>query len=279
MPIDEVKVLTRREYELFRDLVYRQSGINLGEQKMQLVRARLGKRMRSEGFGSYREYYEFVKNDRSGRELTLLIDTISTNTTRLFRENQHFDFLARTVEHWATGAHRRPAPIRIWSAGCSSGEEPYSIAMTMDDVQRRCPKLRFKILATDISSRMLERARTGVFPPDRLVNVPPEFKRRYFFRAKENGESRVQIRPELRRLVKFARFNLMDERFPFRNGLDVIFCRNVMIYFDRPTQEALVAKFARVLNAEGYLVIGHSESLHNISHSLTYVMPTVYKKL
>lgn len=278
MPINEVKDLTRREYELFRDLVYRQSGINLGEQKMQLVRARLGRRMRSEGFGSYREYYEFVKNDRSGQELTLLIDAISTNTTHLFREHQHLDFLAKTVEHWATEAHGRPAPIRIWSAGCSSGEEPYSIAMTMDDVQRRCTQLRFRILATDISSRMLERARMGIFPPDRLANVPPKFKRRYFFRAKEKGETLMQIRPGLRRLIKFARFNLMDEHFPFRNGLDVIFCRNVMIYFDRPTQETLVAKFARVLNPEGYLVIGHSESLQNISHSLTYVMPTVYKK-
>ena len=245
---------------------------------MQLVRARLGKRMRSGGFKSYREYYEFVKNDRSGDELTRLIDAISTNTTHLFRENQHFDFLAKTVEHWAADAHRRPVPIRIWSAGCSSGEEPYSIAMTMDDVQRRHTKLQFKILATDISSRMLERARTGVFPPDRLANVPPEFKRRYFLRAKENGENLMQIRPELRKLIRFARFNLMNERFPFRNGLDVIFCRNVMIYFDRPTQETLVAKFARVLNPGGYLLTGHSESLNNISHSLSYVMPTVYKQ-
>ena len=275
---DSVQELTRREYELFRALIYEQCGINLGQQKMQLVRARLGKRLRAGGFRSYREYYEFVRNDPTRSELVHLIDAISTNTTHLFREGRHFEFLARTVRRWMEAEPPRPLPIRIWSAGCSSGEEAYSIAMTMDDLLRCCPRLQFKILATDISTRMLERARRGVYPPDRLANVPAEFRRRYFLRIVEDGEPLAQVRPELRRAVRFARLNLVNEPFPFRNGFDVIFCRNVMIYFDRPTQQALVSKFTAALNPGGYLLIGHSESLNNTQHALRYVMPTVYAK-
>ena len=277
--MDTVRELTRREYELFCKLVYVQSGINLGDQKMQLVRARLGKRLRAGGFKSYRDYYEFVKADRTRRELAELIDAISTNTTQLFRENRHFEFLAGIVNRWASeGGPERRIFLRIWSAGCSSGEEPYSLAMTMDNAARHHPALQYKILATDISTHVLERARTGIFPAERLASVPPEFKRRYFRRVKQGGETVMQIRSELGRQIKFARFNLMDERFPFRNGFDVIFCRNVMIYFDRPTQEALVAKFCDVMNRRGYLLIGHSESLNNITHPFVYVMPTIYKK-
>lgn len=280
MLVDTVKELTRREYELFRELVYAQSGINLGDQKMQLVRARLGKRLRAGDFKSYREYYEFVKADRTGRELAELIDAISTNTTHLFRENQHFEFLGQAVERWvkASGSKRRII-LRIWSAGCSSGEEPYSLAMTMDNAARQHPTLQYKILATDISARMLERARTGIFPIGRLANVPPEFKRRYLQRVKQGGATVMQVQPELGRQIKFARFNLIGERFPFRNGFDVIFCRNVMIYFDRPTQEALVAKFCGVMKRGGHLLVGHSESLNNIAHPFVYVMPTIYKKI
>jgi chemotaxis protein methyltransferase CheR len=279
MLVDDVRELTPEEYELFRALVYRHSGINLGSQKMQLVRARLGKRLRAGGFTSYRQYYDFVRGDRTGQELTLLIDAISTNTTHLFRESQHFEFLAATIRRWTDPpSGRRRTPIRIWSAGCSSGEEPYSIAMTVDDLLRERPGVLFKILATDISTRMLERARVGIFPADRLANVPPEFKHRYFVRLQQAGETCFQIVPALRESVRFARFNLMEERFPFRNRFDVIFCRNVMIYFDRPTQERLVASLDKVLCPGGYLLIGHSESLSSISHRLTYVRPTVYQK-
>ncbi len=279
MLIDTIKDLTHKEYELFSKLIYEKVGINLGDQKMQLVRARLGKRIRAGQFKSYREYYEFVKADRSGRELAELIDAISTNTTHLFRENQHFEFLAKTVRDWASeGERKRRTFLRIWSAGCSSGEEPYSLVITMDNLARQYSNLQYKILATDISTKMLERAQTGIFAADRMASVPAEFKRRYFLRVKQGGETLMQIQPELRKQIKFARFNLMDERYPFRNGFNVIFCRNVMIYFDRPTQETLVARFTGVLNSGGYLLIGHSESLNNIKHTLTYVMPTIYRK-
>lgn len=279
MPVDTAKELTRTEYELFRKLVYARSGINLGDQKMQLVRARLGKLLRAGNFKSYREYYEHIKADQTGRQFDGLIDAIATNTTHLFREHQHFQFLARTVKRWVNeGRPARRTFLRIWSAGCSSGEEAYSVAMTMDDLARQYPALQYKILATDISTRMLAHAQAGIFPDDRLANVPPEFKQRYFQRVKRSGAWVLQIRPELRRQVRFARLNLVADRFPFRNRLDLILCRNVMIYFDHPTQEALVARLSRALHSGGYLLIGHSETLHNITHALTYVAPTIYRK-
>jgi len=278
MATETVAELTREEYDLFRDLIYRHAGINLGDQKLQLVRARLGARLRAGGFSSYREYYNFVKGDRSGQELTQLIDAISTNTTHLFREAKHFDFLAETARRWATDRRNPRCPIRIWSAGCSSGEEPYTIAMTMDDLARRTKGLQFKLLATDISTRVLAKAQRGLFEADKLAKVPPEFRKRYFVSTARDGRELFQISPDIRRQIRFARLNLMDERFPFRNKIDIIFCRNVMIYFDRPTQERLVAKFAAVLAPGGYLLIGHSESLNNIKHPLAYIMPTVYQK-
>jgi len=271
--------LTPREYELFRALVYEKSGINLGSQKQQLVRARLGKRLRAGSFKSYRAYYEFVKNDASGAELSALIDAISTNTTHLFRERQHFDFLARTLRRqlddraWCQ-ANRS---LRLWSAGCSSGDEPYSIAMIVDDVVGS--HMDWRVLATDISNQVLERARAGRYESHRLGTVPPNFRQRYFHRPAGLERTHVQVMPALRDRVAYAHFNLMAERFPFRHGFNYIFCRNVMIYFDRATQERLVERLAGQLRPGGYLLIGHSESLNSIRHALRYVQPTIYQRV
>jgi chemotaxis protein methyltransferase CheR len=271
--------LTDQEYELFRKLVYEKSGINLGGQKQQLVRARLGKRLRAGRFKSYRQYYEFVKNDPTQAELSALIDAISTNTTHLFREQQHFDFLARTLRALLEDRKWRAAnnPLRIWSAGCSSGDEPYSIAMTLDDLTsgRDCD---WKILATDISTQVLERAKSGLYEGHRLGTVPAPFRQRYFARAPGHERGPVQVRQELRARIRFSYFNLMTPVFPFKHGFHFIFCRNVMIYFDRPTQEQLVARFAGQLRPGGYLLIGHSESLNAIQHPLRYVQPTIYQR-
>ncbi len=270
--------LTPKEYELLRALIYARSGINLGPHKQQLLRARLGKRLRSGRFTSYRAYYEFVRNDPTGRELSALIDAVSTNTTHLFRERQHFDFLAQSLKarledrRWCAANQ----PLRIWSAGCSSGEEPYSIAMTVDDVVGS--KLEWKILATDISTRMLERARAGLYEVHRLGTVPAGFRQRYFIRSPANGPTSVEVIPRLKKHITFSYLNLMAERFPFTHGFHYIFCRNVMIYFDRLTQERVIAKFTAHLRPGGYLIVGHSESLHGLQHSLQYVQPTVYRR-
>ncbi len=277
----EVKDLTGGEYELFRKLIYAESGISLGDQKMQLVRARLGKRLRQGKFRSFKEYYDFVVNDPSGEELCGLLDAISTNTTHLFRESQHFDLLRDIVTRWAADRAKRATnrTLRIWSAGCSSGEEPYSLVMVAHDVLRNHPTLELKILATDLSIRMLSRAKLGVFEPHRVGTVPPALKNRYLLEMQQDGQAVLQVTPELRRLVTFARFNLMSPSFPFRHCFDVIFCRNVMIYFDRPTQQSLVNKFVSHLQEGGYFMIGHSESLSGTEHPLSYVEPTVYRKV
>lgn len=280
MLAETIRDLTNDEYELFRKLVYAQSGINLGSEKMQLVRARLGKLLRAGQFCSYREYYDHVKNDASGQELCKLLDAISTNTTHLFREKTHFDFLQAALRRWTrTETRRAPrSPIRIWSAACSSGEEPHSIVMTAHDALRASPSVQVKLLATDISTKMLERARAARYEPHRIGTVPAPFQKRYFRRVRQDATEWLELVPELQRMITFSRFNLMSEQFPFQHGFDVIFCRNVMIYFDRPTQQTLVNKFARHLRPGGYLLIGHSETLNSIQHPLKYVRPTIYEK-
>jgi chemotaxis protein methyltransferase CheR len=278
--IAEIKDLTREDYDKIRALVYEKSGINLGEHKMQLVRARLGKRVRQGGFKSFTEYFKFVEEDPSGEQLSQLLDSISTNTTHLFREIRHFELLASLLSQWMEDRSWRASnnSIRIWSSASSSGEEPYSVAMVAHDVLQHYPGVELKILATDISTRMLDLARQGIFDASRVDSVPPKYRNRYLQRIERDGEPYMQIAPELKQLIKFGRFNLMTPQFPFRRGFHIIFCRNVMIYFDRPTQQNLVQKLSQHLLKGGYLLIGHSESLNNLSHSMAYIEPTVYRK-
>lgn len=278
--LDDIQDLTRQEYEDVRRLVYDQSGINLGAHKMQLVRARLGKRVRKGGFKSFGEYFEHVHADSSGQEMSGLLDCISTNTTHLFREIKHFHLLAELIDGWASDKAWRAKhkTLRIWSAASSSGEEPYSIAMVAHDTLRKHPGLDLKILATDISVQMLAKAQRGVFEADRIGPVPPAYKSRYLRKVQVDGGMGMEIVPEIRQLIKFARFNLMSSTFPFRNAFNVIFCRNVMIYFDKETQQTLVNKFADHMHEGAYLYIGHSESLNNQRHPFAYVEPTVYRK-
>lgn len=281
MSTTDVTDLTRKEYELFRRLVYEKSGINLGDHKMQLVRARLGKKIRTGGYASYLDYYRHVESDPTGEELCGLLDAISTNTTHLFREIRHFNLLREILEKWTADRAWRAqnSVVRIWSAGCSSGEEPHSIAMVAHDVVANQPNLALKILATDLSTQVLSRAKMGLYDVHRVGTVPPEYRNRYLQRVKQDRHVLLQLVPELRREITFARFNLMTEKFPFRHGFHVIFCRNVMIYFDRMTQQTLVNKMAAHLVSGGYLMIGHSESLNGTQHPLAYVEPTVYKKM
>lgn len=205
----EVKDLSQREYEVIRRLVYAKSGINLGTEKMQLVRARLGRRIRQGGFKSYRAYIDHVERDPTGEELCGLLDAISTNTTHLFREGRHFALLRDIIRQWILDKNwcmKNPS-LRIWSAGCSSGEEPYSIAMTADAALRDHPQIELKILATDLSAQMLSRAKLGLYEPRRVDTVPPEFKHHYLRKGTYEAKPMLQVVPELRRAVTFARLN------------------------------------------------------------------------
>lgn len=273
--------LSLKEYELLRKLVYEQSGINLGSEKMQLVKARLGKHIRKGNFKSFRQYYDFVIQDQSGQEMCTLLDSISTNTTHLFREPHHFEYLKKFVtdlvndKTWCS----RYQSLTIWSSACSSGEEPYSIAMVVHDALQNNPSINVKILATDISTQMLERAQRGIFDHHRVGTVPDALKNRCLKKIYLDDQHMFQVVPEVRKLIKFARFNLMSPTFPFKQGFDIIFCRNVMIYFDKSTQQTLVNKYVQHLRSGGCLLIGHSESLNGLQHPLKYMEPTIYKKI
>jgi len=276
-----IRKLTDADFELFRKLIYEKSGISLNKTKKELLRTRLRSRLERQGFPSYKDYYRHVLNDSSGQALVDLLDDISTNLTSFYREINHFSFLDEKLPEWIAKKQKAgDREFRVWSAGCSTGEEPYTIAFTL--LKHLADKQRtwnIKMLATDISTEVLLKATEGVYEMDRLKDIPDHVKRNSFSRENSGGKKPLaRIRPEIRNLITFRRFNLMTKNYPFRKQFDFIFCRNVMIYFDRPTQEKLVEKFYRHTTPDGYLFIGHSESLTGLKQSYSYVQPTIYRK-
>ena len=245
------------------------SGIHLGPGKESLVRARLAGRVRALGLASYRAYVDVLARDPQGPEMELAIDLLSTNKTSFFREARHFDFLAEYVKQ----APRKK--LRVWSAACSTGEEPYSIAMTLAAAGAVLPYCDSRVLATDICRHALATASAGVYRKNTTGDVPRELAERYL----DDGPpvDGVSIAPIVKNLVGFARLNLM-EPWPMRGPFDVIFCRNVMIYFDRPTQETLVERMRQLLVPGGFLIIGLAESLSSLKHGYTYHQPSVYRR-
>lgn len=266
--------ISDQEYENLRTLIYAQSGISLGDKKKSLVVSRLSKRLRDLGLPSFQDYFELVSQDPQGGEFTQMLDLISTNKTDFFREPKHFEFLRDQI----LPEQRAMRSIRIWSSACSTGEEPYTIAMTLYDGVDAPNQWNFQILASDLSTRVLAKAATGVYDEERVRGLDSAIVQRHFLRGRGTQAGMLKVKPHLTQLIKFRRQNLMDARFPIKQPLDLIFCRNVMIYFDRPTQEALVAKFYRYLRPGGYLFIGHSESLQWIHHSFLSIAPTIYRK-
>ena len=254
-------------------LVYERSGITLHSGKRALVLARLQKRLRSGGFSSFRDYVSHVESDASGNEVTALLDAIATNHTSFFREPQHFDFLRTTIVPLiARGS------IRIWSAACSSGEEPVTIAITLLDAleSNHCPRIR--ILASDLSTKALGIATSGIYKMERVTGIPLDTLRRHFERGLGAHAGQARVAAHVRRLIEYRQLNFLDtgdlgERF------DVIFCRNAMIYFDRDVQQRVVSLLERHLAPGGHLFISHSESLNGISHSLRWVAPAVYQRV
>ena len=270
--------LTEADFIKFSRLVYDHSGINLSESKKELVKARLGKRIRKGKFQSFGEYYSHVINDQSGMEMILLLDSISTNFTHFFRENHHFEYLRnQIVPQIKERRGRTQKRIRIWSAGCSSGEEPYSIAITLLESLNPGFDWDLKILATDISTKVLTNAQTGIYLKEKIQALSPSLTKKYFLRGENQWQNYVKVKSSLKSVVQFQRLNLMDP-FLFNESFDCIFCRNVMIYFDKKTRENLVNRIYEHLEKEGVLFIGHSESLTGIEHPFAYVKPAIYKK-
>jgi chemotaxis protein methyltransferase CheR len=272
-------VLGEREFRLISDLVYEHCGINLHEGKRELVRARLAKRLREGNFRTFSEYIRHVLADPTGHELGILIDSLSTNLTKFFREEQHFEYLRtrwlpRLLE---TKQSHHDSRIRGWSAGCSSGEEPYSVAITLLEAVQGRGRWDVKLLATDVSTRVLEKAQRGCYEKDRVEPIPPAWRSRYLVRTKEDGVEWYEVAPSLRHVVLFQHLNLVQD-WPIKGPIDFIFCRNVMIYFDKPTQNRLINRFYDLLAPGGVLFTGHSESLTGIEHKFKYVQPTIYTK-
>lgn len=269
--------LTEAQFRKIATLVKSRAGINLHDGKHELVKSRLTKRLRQLGLDSFDQYIERVSTDRTGAELTTMLDILSTNLTHFFRESQHFDFLKQTAVPQIMDRCRATHRIRIWSAGCSSGEEPYTLAIVLSEAVPIESGWDVRILATDLSTQVLAIAREGVYTAQRLKGTPPEAIARCFTLVETKPERTYRVKQPLRQMVHFARLNLM-EAWPMQGPFDVIFCRNVMIYFDKPTQEQLVRRYFDVLAPQGYLFIGHSESLTGVQHDFDYVQPTVYQK-
>ncbi len=267
--------LSDREFKIISDKVYELSRINLHDGKKELVQARLNKRLRKLGFDTYKEYLHYVEQDATGEELINMVDVLTTNLTFFFREEDHFDFLTKNVLKPIDPDKDRK--LRIWSAGCSSGEEPYTIAMLMREQIPNMHRMDALILATDISTRILNRAEQGIYNASAFRATPKGFRLKYFSRYPNRKGEQYKVNPDLTALVRFRQLNLMAQ-WPFQGKFNVVFCRNVMIYFDRATQKELVNKFYDAILPGGYFFVGHSESLSSIKHGFKYIKPAVYRK-
>ena len=269
--------LRANEFRQISQLAHQRFGLELKPGKEALVAARLGKRLRQKGIKSFADYYRHVLADGSGEALIELIDSLTTNHTGFLRERAHFDFLA----HAATEELRDVPTLAIWSAACSSGEEPYSIAMCLAEALAKAGRQgrrRFRVFATDISTQVLAQARRGIYPEERFGELPELWRRGYLLRGEGAWKGSCKIRPELAAQVEFQRLNLIE---PFEHGrlFHVIFCRNVMMYFNKATQQDIVRRLTRCLEPGGYLLVGHSESLTGIEHELKYLRPATYRAI
>jgi chemotaxis protein methyltransferase CheR len=267
----EIERLSPGEIQQVSELAHRTCGIDLRHGKQQLVQARLGKKIRQGKFGSFHEYYNHVLADGSGQELIALLDALTTNFTSFLREPAHFEFLRKTVVPAIQG------PIRIWCAASSTGEEPFTIAFSLLEELGMEAAKRVSILATDISPRALAAAVRGAYPAARLAGFPDAWRSRYLQRGSQRWEGWYRVKPAVRNMVEFRSLNL-TKGFSHHPPFHVIFCRNVMIYFDKPTQADLVNRMAPCLEPGGYLLIGHSESLTGLQHPYRYIQPSVYRK-
>ncbi len=273
--------IAAKDYEYIRRLVYEQSRINLGPAKRELVHCRVQKRLRALGLTDFSAYCRLLDSPAGEKEVPALVDVISTNVTEFFREWHHFEFLRGVVlPARERCANRRPGKaFRVWSAACSSGEEPYSIAIILAEFFGIAPSCGWCITATDISNRMLAAAQQAIYRSGRLLKLPqPDWLRRWFQKGSGAWEDYFRVKSCLRHRVDFSRLDLTRSPYPFPEKFDAIFCRNVMIYFDRETQEQLVPRLVEQLAPGGYLFVGHSESFVGIKHGLKPVRPSIYRR-
>jgi chemotaxis protein methyltransferase CheR len=274
--------LSKDLFDKLSSFIYETCGIKMPQTKITMLEARLIKRMRALGFVSFGEYCRFLFSpEGKANELVHMIDAVTTNKTDFFREPQHFDYLVNKaipdlIKSTGVGIRRT---LMAWSAACSSGEEPYTLAMVLEEYAKKTPGFNSMVLATDISTKMLEKAKDAIYDEERVLPVPIELRRKYFLRSKDPKNKSVRVIPDLRSKVRFRWLNFMNEDFGLREKMDIIFCRNVLIYFDRPTQEKVVDHLCRHLAVGGYLFTGHSETLSGMNLPLEPVANTITRRI
>ncbi len=279
--ITGIPVMSDREFSLFSEMIYSVTGIKMPPVKKLMLTSRLNKRVKALGMHSFRQYYDFVcSREGMSEEYHRMIDAVTTNKTDFFREPEHFNILRDVVFPGLSqeDRFRQGNSVNIWSAGCSTGEEPYTIAMVSSDYFGD-NRSSVSILATDISTRVLNAAMNGVYSGDAIKPIPLPLRKKYLLRGKGEKTGVFRVAPEIRGMISFKKLNLMDDRFCFNSKMDIVFCRNVIIYFDRATQIDLFNKFYDVIAPGGYLFIGSSETLYGLNDKFVSAGPTVYRKI
>ncbi len=272
--------ISSRDFSRLRELIFDEVGIKLGSEKKIMLEGRIRRRLKERAIPSFDDYCDYLFSAEGLKdELVHLIDVVTTNKTDFFREPRHFEFFTASAlpSFFASNADRRP--MLVWSAACSTGEEPYTLAMVMSEFALSHPSFSFRILATDVSSTVLKKAQLAIYSGDEVRPVPRNLKVKYFMRGREHGSERVRLVPAVRRLVEFRRLNFMDTDYEIAERFDAIFCRNVMIYFDRPTQQSILEKITQCLAPRAYLFMGHAETLHELDLPLTPVAPALYRRM
>lgn len=268
---------TNGDFEKIRSFVKSQTGINLSDAKKNLVYGRLARRLREINMSSFSEYLQYVTSDNEA-ELINFINAITTNLTSFFREKHHFDFLRKEAIPKLMKDNQHTRRLRVWSAGCSTGEEPYSLAMTLKNTMQDIASWDARILATDLDTNVLAHGKAGVYDESRVEGLPDAIKRKWFRRGRGDQSGSVLVAPELKELIAFRQLNLMKP-WPMKGPFDFIFCRNVVIYFDKPTQKVLFDRYAEMLRPDGYIFLGHSESMFKVSDRFKLIGNTIYQRI
>ena len=268
---------TTRDFNDIRELVNHNTGIVLSDAKQDMVYSRLAKRLRKLGLKDFKDYCALIKSENSD-EITHFVNAVTTNLTSFFRENHHFEYLKETLIPELISSQTGQKQLRIWSSGCSTGEEPYSISMALKEALVSHPGYDAKLLATDLDTNVLDTACQGIYNEGRVNGISEERLKRWFLKGKDNSSDKVKVSSELQDMITFRQLNLMNE-WPMRGSFDIIFCRNVVIYFDKPTQRLLFDRYADILAPGGHLFIGHSETLYKVTDRFELIGNTIYRKI
>lgn len=269
--------LSEADFRRLAKFIQGELGIRMPDTKRIMLESRLQKRIRHFGMSGFSEYVDFVFSEEGRRtELINMIDAVTTNKTDFFREPDHFDFLLeRILPEWQQA---RGGVMSFWSAGCSTGEEPYTLAMVLEEYREQNAAFDYRIFASDLSTKVLDAAKAAIYDEEKCEPIPMSYKKKYLLRSKDHGAGLIRVKPALRAKVSFARINFMDDRYPVEQTFDVVFCRNVIIYFERQIQEAILGKLCGHIRSGGWLILGHSETLTGMSLPLKSVAPTIYAR-